>query len=273
MLSVSLNGGVPTTYPIDVFERAWVLYNLGRAGVRGRYFSSHVSYLADSLTAKGVGWSQGVIPDSDDTAVTLIALSYAGFPIDPDALLRFEQDRHFSCFQFERNTSVSANAHILEAFKLGEEQYPSRYKPQISKIEGYLREQRLEGCYWLDKWHVSPYYATAQVALALGGRDHDLLARTPAWLLETQRPDGSWGLNVGTSEETAYAMQALLALQEDSNPVIAHALDRGAAYLSDSFHDTDYQELWIGKGLYTPYNVVRSAVISALLIYQRELGE
>ncbi|MDP9382540.1 MAG: hypothetical protein M3Q29_20845 [Chloroflexota bacterium] len=272
VVGVSLNGGVPTTYPIDVFERAWILYNLGAANARVRGVSSHLRYLATALTSEGVGWSLGIVPDSDDTAITLIALAHAGSRVDMDVLLRFEHDRHFSCFPFERNTSVSANAHVLEALKLGQSQRPGRYTEQITKITSYLQEHKSDGGYWLDKWHASPYYATAQVARAAHDGANDLLAGTHAWLLETQKPDGSWGWYVSTSEETAYAMQSLLLLSRYSDPFTAQALDRAAAYLTARFHDTDYRELWIGKGLYTPYNVVRSAVISALLLYRQERG-
>jgi len=36
----------------------------------------------------------------------------------------------------------------------------------------------------------------------------------------------------------------------------------------DRFNDTYYPPLWIGKSLYTPRNVVRSAVLAALYSYR-----
>ncbi len=272
VVGVSLNGGVPTTYPVDVFERAWILYNFGWANMRVRGVSGHLHHLATALTPEGAGWAHGIVPDSDDTAITLITLARAGFQVDMDVLLRFERDRHFSCFPFERNSSVSANAHILEALKRGQSQHPDRYEGQITKIISYLRDRQSDGGYWLDKWHASPYYATAQVTHAARDVADNLLAGTQAWLLETQKQDGSWGWYVSTSEETAYAMQSLLLLSHHSDPVTAQALDRAAAYLTARFHNTDYRELWIGKGLYTPYNVVRSAVIAALRLYHQKRG-
>ncbi|MBA2362121.1 MAG: hypothetical protein H0V86_01160 [Chloroflexia bacterium] len=270
VLSMSVNGGVPTTYPIDTFERSWVLYNLGHAlAAHWGPVRTHLHYLANSVTPEGFGWSRGLIPDSDSTAVALAVLDRAGFPVEVDVLLRFERDGHFSCFPFERNSSITANAHVLEALRLGEAQRPGRFAKQCAKIVRHLEERQLDRSYWLDKWHVSPYYATAHVTLAAGGIADHLLTGTEAWLLETQHSDGAWGEYAGTSEETAYAMQALYALPADSLLDVTRALQRGASYLSEHFDDSDYPELWIGKGLYTPYAVVRSAVIAALILYHR----
>lgn len=267
VMAVSLNGGVPNVYPSEIFERAWALYNLGLAGVRGPGLRPHLQYLADSLRPGGVGISrEGLIPDADDTAMALIVLGRAGWPVAPDVLLAFEREDCFSCFPFERNTSISANARALEAFKEGSPPGDARYAAPIAKLLAYLRDRRIDGRYWQDKWHVSPYYATAQVVLAARDLADDLVAPARGWLLETQWPEGSWGRYGGTSEETAYALQALLA-RPAGDPATAAALARGAAYLSAHFADTDYPELWIGKGLYTPYAVVRSAVLSALQLY------
>ncbi len=268
VMGISLNGGACNVYPFEVFERAWVLYNLGLAGIAPSSVRVHLQYLFDSLRPEGLGISrEGLIPDSDDTAMVLTVLQRAGYTVSLDSLLPFERDDCFSCFPFERNASISANARVLEALKLGRGRDRNRCSGQIAKIHAYLRDQRLGGRYWQDKWHVSPYYATAQVVTAACGIADDLVAQTQAWLLETQRPDGSWGCYCGTSEETAYAMQALLTLTVKANPATNAALTRGAAYLSQHFDDTDYPELWVGKGLYTPYAVVRSAVISALQLY------
>ncbi|HEX5503664.1 MAG TPA: prenyltransferase/squalene oxidase repeat-containing protein [Thermomicrobiales bacterium] len=268
-LDVSLNGGAPTIYPFEIFERAWVLYNLAHAGGEAAG-AAHLRYLAESIGAGGVGMARGgLVPDCDDTAMALIILARAGHTVDLDLLRPFEAEGWFSCFPYERNTSISVNARVLEALNVGAAPGDTGHAPRVAKVLRYLRAQRLDGRYWQDKWHVSPYYATAQVAFAAAGSADDLVAATRGWLLETQRPDGSWGRYGGTCEETAYAMQALLTLAPAHDHVAGPALARGATYLSERFADTDYSELWIGKGLYTPYAIVRSAVLSALLLYHR----
>lgn len=268
-LDVSLNGGAPTIYPFEVFERAWVLYNLSHAGCDAAV-APHLRYLAESIGPDGVGMARGgLVPDCDDTAMVAIILARAGQEVDLEILRPFEGEGWFTCFPYERNTSISVNARVLEALKAGAAPGDARQAPRLAKLTRYLLAQRLAGRYWQDKWHVSPYYATAQVVLAAAGVADGLVAGTRDWLLETQRPDGSWGRYGGTCEETAYAMQALLTLAPGGDPVAGQALARGAVYLSERFADTDYPELWIGKGLYTPYAIVRSAVISALMLYQR----
>ncbi|HEU4793154.1 MAG TPA: hypothetical protein VFS96_05815, partial [Nitrolancea sp.] len=266
VMDTSLNGGACTVYPFEIFEKAWVLYNLGIAGIDLWGSRSQLQYLHKSLTPRGVGLShEGLVPDSDSTSVTLAVLQRGGYPVDLDILARFESDDCFTCLPLERNPSVSANAHVLEALKPAR----ARYAEWITKIIGYLESERREGCFWQDKWHISPYYATSQVALAVRGVAEGLLTGTVRWLLETQHPDGSWGFSGGTAEETAYAMQALLASSGRSNPTAWDAVSRGAAYLSARFDDTDYPELWVGKGLYTPYAIVRSVIISALQWHRR----
>jgi len=49
---------------------------------------------------------------------------------------------------------------------------------------------------------------------------------------------------------------------------------RGVDYLA-RLHDgpgSQYPELWIGKDLYVPYDVVRAAVLSALILYEDTFG-
>ncbi len=269
VLDTSLNGGACTVYPFEIFEKAWVLYNLGLAGIDSWASGAQLQYLYKSLTPKGVGLSdEGLVPDSDSTSVTLAVLQRGGYPVDLDILARFESDDCFTCLPLERNPSVSANAHVLEALKPDR----TRYAAWIAKILGYLEDQKREGRFWQDKWHISPYYATSQVALAVRGVAGDLVAGSVPWLLETQHANGSWGFAGGTAEETAYAIQTLLSSPECSKPMIWSAISRGASYLSARFDDTDYPELWVGKGLYTPYAIVRSAIISALVWYRRGPG-
>lgn len=267
VMGVALNGGAPTIFPFEVFERGWILYNLGQTGVAIAGTGCHRRYLLDSLTPGGVGMSrEGLQPDCDDTAMALIVLGRAGGAVDLDLLRPFEREGWFSTFPFERTTSNTVNARVLEALKVGAGAALSRHTPTIAKIARFLDGQRLDGAYWQDKWHVSPYYATAQVTLAARGVADALLEGTRAWLLRTQRPDGSWGRYGGTSEETAYALQALHALAPVGDRLAAPAMARGVGYLAEHFDDTDYPELWIGKGLYTPYAIVRSAIIAALML-------
>jgi halimadienyl-diphosphate synthase len=68
-------------------------------------------------------------------------------------------------------------------------------------------------------------------------------------------------------EETAYALQALTSLSGGDASTRA-AMRRAADYLWERFDEQAYPELWVGKGLYTPFAVVRAAILGALYGYE-----
>jgi halimadienyl-diphosphate synthase len=141
-----------------------------------------------------------------------------------------------------------------------------------------LLDNRIFNTYWIDKWHASPFYATAHVLIGLL-REGEYLAHacqhTVDWLLHTQRVDGSWGFfHHGTVEETAYVLTALLHYAAHA-PVNKETLRRAAAYLAQTFQaDTPvYPALWIDKCLYVPHDVVHAAVLAALILYEQVCGD
>jgi hypothetical protein len=256
------DGGLPEVYPIDVFEPAWVLYLLGRAGLVPPTAGQHVERLAQltcERDGQGIGISEWFpAPDSDDTAMVANVLHAYGRDDSMllEALLSFETDECFAGFAFERGAPVSANARVLEALS----RQPDRFGPQIAKATKFLLDTRREQAWWQDKWHLSPYYATAQAA---AGLPPEHLGGTWHWLLDTQHSNGSWGMADGQPEETAYAVLALDALQPHHGPMPVNTYQRARHYLHDHLDRTDHAELWIGKGLYTPISVVRAAILAA----------
>jgi len=259
---VSADGGVPDVAPFEVFERAWVLYNLARAGIIVPEADRHVRYLASALTDDGVGCSRsGLRPDADDTAMTLTVLHRYGHPVQAGPLRSFEGIDYFHTFPLEREPSPTVNAHVLEALAACQP-FPTRASMQ-QKVVRFLRDQRVDGAYWVDKWHSSPFYATARVVFALTASAPDLCHTALAWLANTQRADGSWGwFQEGTGEETAYAVQAWLALPPPLREGLKVDLAGAEAFLSESA-ESPRVPLWVGKGLYTPVHIVESAVLSA----------
>jgi halimadienyl-diphosphate synthase len=264
------DGGLPEIHPIAIFESSWVIYLLHRAGLATVEAKPHVEQLLEMADGArfGVGPSADFpVPDSDDTA--MVANVAHAFGHDNTALLEsllhYEEDDHFVGFQHERGTPVSANARVLEALS----QRPDRFAAQVSKAKTFLLDSRRDGAWWYDKWHFSPYYATAQAVFALASDVvPGTLSGTRQWLLDRQHPDGSWGAAGGQPEETAYAVLSLDALGERHGPVPAEILRRAGDYLGEHLDDTDFAELWIGKGLYTPTAVVRATVLSAHVMSQ-----
>ncbi|GAA5055469.1 hypothetical protein HNP84_006233 [Thermocatellispora tengchongensis] len=288
-------GPVPCGIPVTLFERGWVLSTLARAGVPLRV-PEHLRWsLGAACDPLGTPAGPGLPPDADTTSVALYALALLGLPYEPASLWPYEMETHFCTWPGEQGQSLTVNAHVLDAFGRYAAVAPDaapRYRAAMAKVAGWLRERQAADGSWADRWHASPYYATACCALALaeygGAASRPAVAAAVRWVLETQREDGSWGRWSGTREETAYAMQVLL-LTGAPAPRNAAAARRGYAYLMETAlmetalmdtasMDTASMEtapkgtvgvlqdppLWHDKDLYAPSAIVGAAVLSAI---------
>jgi prenyltransferase beta subunit len=164
----------------------------------------------------------------------------------------------------EVNPSISANIHVLGA--LGQAGLDQR-NSSVQKVVRFLQKAKGQNAFWVDKWHSSPYYATAHAVIACAKFARELVEDSVQWIIQAQNRDGSWGTYLQTAEETAYAIQALWFWNEHVAKVPKSALKHGARWLGEHI-DESYPPLWIGKCLYNPSLVIRSAVISALALAQ-----
>lgn len=267
-------------YPFRTFELTWVLNNLQLSRIPVIEFTEPEVWerLNAEMTPEGIGLDPTFgITDGDITSVCVRLLLSAGYDVNPMVLARFEnKDTHlFRTYDFERNISIGTNIHAMEALMVMPD-YPD-YRKVRECISLMLLDSRQYKMYWIDKWHASPYYATSHALIGLLREGAYLLSdcrNTVDWLLHTQRKDGSWGFfDCGTAEETAYTLTALLFYTQ-YEPIKADILHRAAAYLAQAYSQTDaaYPELWVGKCLYAPYDIIRSAILSALILYQQTFG-
>jgi len=233
-------GPVPAGVPVPLFERSWIIVALKSAGL------DVPDPMADQIKAAfghdGAAGGPGLPADADDTATALHALALCGSPRPVDALDRYRQARHFACFPDERTPSTSTNAHALQA--LGRDH----------RLEEWLRDMQEPGGCWTDKWHASPYYATACVTNALKGDK-----KATDWVLDSQNTDGSWGRWEGTYEETAYAIRILSHSHKD----VSEAMIRGARFMHE-WGERPHPPLWHDKDLYTPTRIVQAEGMAAL---------
>ncbi|WBC16883.1 prenyltransferase [Micromonospora sp. WMMA1998] len=266
LYTVARSGPVPCASPITVFERAWVLAVLVRAGVPVRVPEGVLTGLSAAVGASGAATAPGLPADADTTSVVLYALARLGRSPGVGALAGYDTGRHFCTWPGEDGASLTTNAHVLDA--LGE--HPSR--PGVTaarrRVTDWLVGRQEADGRWEDRWHASAYYATYAVLLALADHAPDGAARTAVergvgWLLATQRPDGSWGRWRGTAEETAYAVLALAGAGRAGDARIGAALARGRALLSDLDGRDGGPALWHDKDLYRPTLIVRAAVLAA----------
>lgn len=267
--------GLPAMAPYDVFARAWVLYYLHNGGLLKGHddqLRPHYEYLREHLGPEGVGWTPLAFPDSDNTAMALLALHRAGYEADGTPLLSYEREEHFAVYNHELDPSISANLHILEAL----DTLPKGDRARVrDKILGYILGARHRNAYWIDKWHASVYYPTSRALMALLPHAPDQLDDTVHWLFSTQNTDGSWGQYMSTPEETAFILLALLLYHRSVRPLPQAPLRLAAGYLltNEQPFKGDYPELWIAKVLFAPTFVIRSAILAALGLYQDTFGD
>lgn len=270
--AVTVGGGVAMPlHPVEVFNKSWVLYNLDLAGLLGELKEEakpHLDYLYQAWDdQRGIGFSrQYSVPDLDDTAVVFKLLRQAGYDVAPSVFTAFEKDSHFMCFPYERNPSMGVHVHLLDTLRICPDY---EHQPRlVNKTLNFYRTQ-IHNAGWFDKWHASPYYILCHAAIAVLGYDNELAGELVNCIIRAQRQDGSWGyFDSSTSEETAYCLQALLMYHKQAQPVDRAVIYHAAQYLYVHYQVQDYPPLWIDKCLYAPVAIVRSAILSALWMYE-----
>lgn len=266
-------GAVPGFYPLDAFEAAWVVNLLAETGIPLATIAPDAAKqlrqrFSAALRPDGatISRSGGLPPDGDDTAMVILALRHLGADPPLTPLLAFAREDHIACYPFERDHSLSTNAHALLALY-------NHHNAWQAASRCLLALQAPDG-HFTDKWHMSPFYATFRAIRALMIQ-HDEKSRFAArhaaqWILRSQRPDGGWGcLDASTVEETAYAVLALSSTREPE--MVAIPILLGGQYLTQRtatpfalpWHQP---RLWRDKELYALPRVIQAAVLAAIQV-------
>lgn len=260
ILSVTGDGSVMTVYPIEVFESSWVMYNFMQAGVYLEWFPDVCDFLRSHLRQSGVCWSvQSPLTSADETAVVCKVLRDMQYSVDFRILDCYKAGDYYMTLTFELDPSVSTNIHVLEFVKSCRE-FPER-EEVIEKLVHFLKKKMCSRGFWVDKWHTSPYYPTSHAVFALHDLDFSLVEKAVSWIIDTQHENGLWGANTGTLEETAYAVQALLHYH-GTERIDGKSVSKAVSLIPDTVVPSR-ADLWVGKVLYTPVQVVWSSVVSA----------
>ncbi len=187
------------------------------------------------------GWffeyRNGFYPDTDDTAMVLMALARTGAAASEAARPAVERgvkwllgmqncDGGWAAFDRDVNREVltkvpfadhnamldpscpDITARVLEA--LGEYGVGTGH-PQVERALAFLeRTQEADGC-WPGRWGVNYIYGTWQVLLGLRVSGHDMgspmVRRAVAWLKSVQQPDGAWGETCRSYDDRSLAGQ------------------------------------------------------------------
>jgi squalene-hopene/tetraprenyl-beta-curcumene cyclase len=185
------------------------------------------------------GWffeyRNGFYPDTDDTAMVLMALARTGRAGSPEGrpatqrALRWllsMQNRDGGWAAFDRNINRQVltkvpfadhnamldpscpdiTARVLES--LGDFGYRPGH-PQVDRAIGFLRRTQEQSGAWLGRWGVNYIYGTWQVldGLARIGFDmrQSMVRRAVDWLKAVQQPGGAWGESCRSYDDPSWA--------------------------------------------------------------------
>lgn len=259
-------GGVPPYQPMEQYELVFALDFLIKGSVP---FTSLQPLLAQLhqywQQREGLGYSAySPSLDADDTALGLIALSKAGFQVNPQVLRPFFNGSYFTHYPEDPTPSITVNANAARALQLFSEQ--PECAELLSKTLNWLRpalNSNLDQAFH-DIWHLSPCYTASAAILALLDLDEVLAVRCIDWLLQKQQADGGWGFfGNSTLEETSLAALALVpAVQRQW--IDRRKLAKTKAFLDKHREITQTQpSLYMGITMVYPELVVEATIYAA----------
>jgi hypothetical protein len=261
-------GVMPTAWPIDRYEQAFVLHTLLVADLLDHPFLQDVvapqlDDLAASMTPRGLGFSDYFLPDGDNTAAAVATLKAAGYPTLMASLQHFMSHNHFIGYHGELQTSHSLTARAVHAL--------IQFEEDVSPWQGYLIERQLQDGRWAgDKWHTSWLYSTLLAAFALkqsGPRYSRAIQAAINVIQANQNQDGGWGAyGLSMVTDTAYGALTLYVLRE-SGQVSPTVLQAAHQWLLNQYRPFHYHQAhsWLNKQQYAPYRIDWGFELSALL--------
>uniref|UniRef100_A0A0E0JYG4 ent-copalyl diphosphate synthase n=1 Tax=Oryza punctata TaxID=4537 RepID=A0A0E0JYG4_ORYPU len=151
------DGGVPNVYPVDLFERLWVVDRLERLGI-SRYFQREIEQTMDYInrhwTEDGICWARNSnVKEVDDTAMAFRLLRLHGYNVSPSVFKNFEKDGEFFCFVGQSTQAVTGMYNLNRASQIS---FPGEDILQRAKnfSNEFLREREAQGALH-DKWIIS----------------------------------------------------------------------------------------------------------------------
>lgn len=263
-------GIMPSAWPVQRFELAFVLHTLLLAGLLHEPRLADLvaplsKRLAGMVTPHGLGFSEHFAPDGDDTAAAVAVLAATGHRRFAAALAPFQAADHFKAYTFELHhapTVTARGAHALALHGLDDRPW----------LDALAASQLPDGRWTGDKWNRSWLYTTAVVLHAFPDNANLAAVRAALHALVTyQHADGGWSsLGASSLQESAYAVLALNTQRgSPSWDASAEATWRRAqAFLVRHFGERRRlpERLWIHKELYTPVRIDQAFLLSALLL-------
>jgi len=204
----------------------------------------------------------GGVPDADDTAGAILALSKIS---GDDARRRSAAEfgigwlcdlqnadggiptfcRGWGKLDFDRSCA-DITAHVIRAARAWDGRVSGAVQPRLERLvdrcHAFLRRSQSSEGSWVPLWfgsqfredEANPLYGTSRVLLAL--EDGPMRDRGVAWLLKARNSDGSWGQSgrgPGSIEESGMVLEALIqvAVDHPSNSELRRSILRGLEWL------------------------------------------
>ena len=275
----SIEGVVCTRWPMNDHERVFGLYPLLMGGMLGpdhQYslpsslrvaLDQQFALLRDTVLGARTDKLGKAQIDQDTKAVAIAMLTADGLKLPQQMMRHFEQTATaaMSTWADTALRSLTHVAHSLHALvSLGSGTTWKAYQQYL------YQRQPPTGMWSSEPPHISATYASAQIMSAL--LDSGAQKAIPAMcqsLAMFQHSHGSWGAGRGCTEETSYAVLALLAakrhrcLPDHLTPVLL----RAKRWICDHYHPFEESglPLWSGKELYRPIRIARMAELTALI--------
>ncbi|KAL8171648.1 hypothetical protein V2J09_023452 [Rumex salicifolius] len=155
------NGGVPNVYPVDLFERIWVVDRLQRLGI-SRLFEDEIKecmkYVHKYWSEDGICWARNSeVQDIDDTAMGFRLLRLYGYNVSPvkyggitGVFENFKKNGEFFCFVGQSTQAVTGMYNLFRASQL---QFPDEEILEEAKNYSYNYLTQKQACnQLLDKW-------------------------------------------------------------------------------------------------------------------------
>jgi squalene-hopene cyclase-like protein/prenyltransferase/squalene oxidase-like repeat protein len=262
--AAALDGAQPVVLPLTIFERSWLVNAAVAAGlvIPPALRDRIVDGLLPYWTPDGVGAAPGLAIESDDTASYLLALMSVGAEVSLDCLLDYEDDAAFRTYR-----SVERNTSVSTNAHILEvlEAGMARWPRTTARLRAPAAKARrfLLDVQRPDGSWTDKWHASPYYATSCAvAALGGTPRRTADWVRDSQRADGSWGLWCATVEETAYAL-GILARAPGQH---TDAVRRGVAFLdeADAAEDDDpvHTPLWHSKEIYSPRRLVEGLTAS-----------
>ncbi|KAL4312575.1 hypothetical protein GQ457_01G053180 [Hibiscus cannabinus] len=153
------DGGVPTVFPVDLFQRIWTVDRLQRLGI-SRYFKPEIEQCLDYIyrhwTEEGICWARNTrVHDIDDTAMGFRLLRLHGYDVSADVFRHFEKGGEFFCFVGQSN-SKQAVTEIFNLYRASQVRFPGdKILEDADRFSTSFLRQKQAAHQLLDKWIIT----------------------------------------------------------------------------------------------------------------------